>query len=106
MNFEIIMYWKQVGRVGRPDEYCCKLFFVTVILEQSSDKVKIKITKLTIIELPILPIVGIAHSIVSVKEIQCIVPSLRLRAGAGNLASYLRLPYLYIYISVSMCKHA
>ena len=33
VNFKVIMYWRQVGRVGRQDEYCCTLLYVTVILE-------------------------------------------------------------------------
>ena len=44
VKFEVIIYSRQVSRVGRPDEYCCKLLYA-----QSLDKVKIKITNPTLV---------------------------------------------------------
>ena len=35
LQYAVIKYQKQVGRVGRPDQYWCKLLYVTVILEPS-----------------------------------------------------------------------
>ena len=33
VSIKVIMYWRQVGRIGKRDQYCCKLLYVAIILE-------------------------------------------------------------------------